>query len=533
MTAGLSPQVVESLLDPREFARQLVGEPLWPHQERIVMSTARTRCVVCGRQAGKSRTLAIIALHTAFTRRGTRVLVLSAGDDAAKELLGDMLDLARNPLLGGSISDDNKSTITLSNGSEIRCIPASTKRARGPSIDLLILDEAASISDEMWRAIRYTIIARAGSKIIMSGTPYGSQEKFFAQTYRLGVNRAEGYESFHWPSQVSPLVDDKLLQDWRRTDPEWVYRQEVLAEWVDDQQAYFSADELEACTADYDLVDAEALRARFYSRPTHMAGPYPVVAGIDWGMRNDANVVTLVGVLEDFGLNDGELGELERAYFVPFVTGRTGWAWHDFAAYVTDLASAYDIKIIASEINGVGDAATAILAREMHDRRRMLTNIAPVSIDNRRKQSGFGRIKSLLQQRRLVLPRHPELLRQLNALQFEYTDSGAVRISVPERLGHDDFAMSLLHAVSCASDRAVATWDNPGRSLFAYDGAYDDYQRAYRGVVKLAHNRVADGRLDVVETAGGLLVPRDAEPMSDATMWWQWPAGTEKPGAGW
>ncbi|WP_073387903.1 terminase large subunit domain-containing protein [Jatrophihabitans endophyticus] len=522
--------MVESLLDPREFARQLVGEPLWPHQQTVVMSPARTRCMVCGRQAGKSRTLAIIALHTAFTRRGARVLVLSAGEDAAKELLADMLDLASSPLLGGSVDDDNKSTITLSNGSEIRCIPASQRRARGPSVDLLILDEAASISDELWRAIRYTIIARPGSKVVMAGTPYGSQERFFAQTFRLGENRAEGYASFHWPSQVSPLVDDKLLQDWRRTDPEWVYRQEVLAEWVDDQQAYFSAEELEEAVADYDLLDADAAReaSPFVDGPGHTRS-LAVVAGIDWGLRNDANVVALIGALDDFGLNDEILGVGQRAYFVPWLAGRSGWAWHDFASYVADLVEVYDVRMIASEINGVGDAATSILRRELQERRvSPATPLAEVSIDNRRKQAGFGRIKSLLQQRRLVLPRHPDLLRQLNSLQFEYTESGAVRISVPERLGHDDFAMSLLHAVSCASDFAVASWHNPGRSFWAQVGEFDDWNRAYARFRATARERVDRDDLEVVETAGGLVVPRSALPMQDSAMWWQTPGGFEK-----
>ena len=59
------------------------------------------------------------------------------------------------------------------------------------------------------------------------------------------------------------------------------------------------------------------------------------------------------------------------------------------------------------------------------------------------KQDGFGYVRLLLQQHRLRLPRHPALLKQLAALEYEQLESGLLRISVPEARGHDDLAMSL------------------------------------------------------------------------------------------
>ncbi|HUP70196.1 MAG TPA: hypothetical protein VM142_10330 [Acidimicrobiales bacterium] len=64
-------------------------------------------------------------------------------------------------------------------------------------------------------------------------------------------------------------------------------------------------------------------------------------------------------------------------------------------------------------------------------------------VHHRRFQAGgFGRIKVLLQQGRLALPRHPALLSQLSALAFETREAGTPHISVPERAGHDDLAMA-------------------------------------------------------------------------------------------
>jgi hypothetical protein len=64
------------------------------------------------------------------------------------------------------------------------------------------------------------------------------------------------------------------------------------------------------------------------------------------------------------------------------------------------------------------------------------------------KENVFGYTKLLLQQGRLDLPNHPELLKQLRGLQFEVLPSGGMRIAVPERLGHDDLAMAFAMAVS-------------------------------------------------------------------------------------
>jgi hypothetical protein len=70
-----------------------------------------------------------------------------------------------------------------------------------------------------------------------------------------------------------------------------------------------------------------------------------------------------------------------------------------------------------------------------------------VHTDARLKEDAFGRIKALLQQGRLQLPRHPALLRQLSALEYEERDSCSLHIAVPDHVGHDDLAMALALAV--------------------------------------------------------------------------------------
>jgi len=87
--------------------------------------------------------------------------------------------------------------------------------------------------------------------------------------------------------------------------------------------------------------------------------------------------------------------------------------------------------------------------------------VVPVVTTAKRKLSGFGTVKMLLQQGRLILPREPELLKQLHALEYEQLQSGQTRIAVPERLGHDDLAMALMQAASTVHHWREWRPDNP------------------------------------------------------------------------
>jgi hypothetical protein len=400
--------------------------------------------VCSGRQAGKSRTLALLALHEAFRAAGRRVLILSAGEDAAKDLLSEISMLAQASLLAGSVVDDTASTLTLSNGSVIRSVPASEKQVRGKSVDLLILDEAAYIEDSLWQAARYTIIARPSSRVVMASTPRGRRDRFFAKHWHMArsgpvVEAGVSIESFHWPSTVSPMVDGDLVEFWRRTDPERVFRTEVLAEWVDEAGAWFTAEELDSNVAPFEMI-----------RPGKARGQL-AVAGVDWGATNDANALVVVAVLPDDVRNARLLGD-EPVFVVPWFEeryrfGLNEWAKH-IAAVGDDEDGGWCFYQVASEANGVGAGPTETLQTALRDRGARPWAY-PVWTDNRRKQSAYGVIKLLLQQNRLVLPAEPALRRQLEALEYETSEGGTLRLQVPASKGHDDLADALMQAVSC------------------------------------------------------------------------------------
>ena len=431
------------------FAEMLVGVPLWPHQLAFARSKARTRAACCGRQSGKSRTLAVIGLHAAFCGPDRLVLVVSATDDAAKRLLGEVASLASSPILAGSVVDESKSTLVLSNGSRIVSVPASERQVRGWSADLLVVDEACFVGEDVWKAARFTTIARGG-RVVLASTPWGRRDRFFSVAYEAGRSRTEGYESFHWPSTASPLVCEVVLAEWRPTMTDREFSAEVLAEWVEDQGSYFTAAELEGAVDDgLELVDPELARG------------LSVAGGVDWGMAHDAHALVCVGARDWERVAETGRSEDDRQA-VLFVTERFGTGYSEFIDEVVEVGSRWGglrFGRLVAEQNGVGQMPAAELRKRMTSR-GFPGVVEAFTTTAQSKADQFGAAKLLFQRGRLVLPRHPSLLRQLSALEFETAESGSVRIAVPERRGHDDVAMAF--ALSMGPTVAAASgWSGP------------------------------------------------------------------------
>jgi hypothetical protein len=132
-------------------------------------------------------------------------------------------------------------------------------------------------------------------------------------------------------------------------------------------------------------------------------------------------------------------------YWVPWVEERFALGFDDWIDRLLAIGGAYDFQALISEENGVGRMPSSVLGRAFFNVGRPGI-VEGVTTTARLKETSFGFIRLLMSQGRLRLPRHPSLLRQLSALEYEQLESGLLRISVPERAGHDDVAMSFMLA---------------------------------------------------------------------------------------
>lgn len=174
-------------------------------------------------------------------------------------------------------------------------------------------------------------------------------------------------------------------------------------------------------------------------------GNLEVEAGVDWASMVDASaVVGLAAVLRELPFfAPGRL-------WLPIVVERFGTGYSDFIEELVGMGShdrGVRFRRIASETNGVGSMPTEVLRRTMAETGTCL-NVAGITTSLRSKEDQFGAVRLLLQEGRLVLPRHPSLLRQMQALEYGMLDGGSVRIRVPESKDHDDLCMALALAMS-------------------------------------------------------------------------------------
>lgn len=163
--------------DPPEVMRRAGFSPD-PWQAELLSRQPHRSLMVCSRQSGKSTSCAALALHRALSGP-ERVIVAVAPSQRQSSLLVSKvrsfatalgLQLARNAVL----------SLQLANGSIVHGLPGSSDTVRGYSPQLLIIDEAAYTSDELYTASLPMLAATRGDLVAIS-TPNGQSGWFWRE----------------------------------------------------------------------------------------------------------------------------------------------------------------------------------------------------------------------------------------------------------------------------------------------------------------------------------------------------------------
>jgi len=185
---------------------------LYPFQEKTLtqFNGNRFNVVLKSRQTGISTLCAGFALWKMIFNSDFNVLVIATKQDVAKNLVTKvrvMHELLPSWLKGGSM-EDNKLSLRLQNGSQIKAIASSPDAGRSEALSLLIFDEAAFIDDidEIWVAAQSTL--STGGACIALSTPNGVGNWF----HKIWLGAEESTNPFntirlHWT--VHPERDQK------------------------------------------------------------------------------------------------------------------------------------------------------------------------------------------------------------------------------------------------------------------------------------------------------------------------------------
>lgn len=414
--------------DVAYFAKLVLDIELWPHQLEFMACQSRVVVVASARQVGKSLACAIKAIHKAFSER-SKVLVVSSSLRQSGLMFSTIRQfIAESELLRGSLVDDTKTYIKLSNGSELWCLPDSPAQIRGFSgVSVVIVDEANFCSQELLRAVQYSLLTTPDSQLFMISSPW-STEHWFYRYFQDGQGKKDpAIASFHYTYEASPLIQKDYVERMRDKITEEEYKTEILGEWIGDEDAYLDYGLVESCVADYRLLDPKKADGEI------------LWGGVDWAARGrDDTVVMFIGrvFLEDLGLkSEGAV------YVVPYFEAFKKTDYSVVIDRIIKLSKRFYISKLVSETNGIGDMPTQTLEKAGLKVEGLFTTAQS-------KVNGYGRMKILMQAGKLFIPREPELLKQLTNLRYAVSDSGAsMSISHSKQYQKDDYSDALMFAL--------------------------------------------------------------------------------------
>lgn len=237
--------------------------------------------VICGRQFGKTTISENIALMWALEDSGSNILWVSPTESQSKKVYTETLNSVRDTVLVESYKGSKgEMEIQFINGSKIQFRGAlSGDNLRGDSIHYLILDEASFIKRDTVEGVLLPSLSVTGKKVLIITTPKG--KNWVYDYYLKGLDGTGGYYSLRFPSTESPLMNTTILQMFKDTFTKDMYRQEILAEFIDVSSVFKDFEQLATLKEESNPVNGKNYWA-----------------GIDIGLITDA---TVISILDDNG----------------------------------------------------------------------------------------------------------------------------------------------------------------------------------------------------------------------------------------
>ncbi len=226
-------------LDPVQLARRtgLVPDP-W--QADVLRSSADQVLLLAARQSGKSTISGLLAVDEAIHRPPALVLLLAPALRQSQELFKKVLDALRAlGDLAPPIVAESALRLELANGSRIISLPgAKDATIRGYSkVALLVVDEAARVSDQLYQSIR-PMLSVSGGRLVLLSTPFGKRGFFFHEYTEGGCD----WYRVRVPASEVPRIDPAWLDAERNKIGDWWFMQEYGVEFVETDDQVFGYD---------------------------------------------------------------------------------------------------------------------------------------------------------------------------------------------------------------------------------------------------------------------------------------------------
>lgn len=221
---AIKQEFIKCATDPAYFMRKyyMIQHPkrgriqfaLYPFQEKVLklLQTNEYTITNKSRQLGISTLVSAYSLWLMLFHRDKNVLAIATKQETAKNIV-TKIRFAYQGLpnwLKIKTVEDNRLSLRLANGSQVKAVAASPDAGRSEAVSLLILDEAAFIEniDLIFTAAQQTLAT--GGQCIAVSTPNGTGN-WFHQTY----TKAQIGENKFLPLSLPWTVHPERTQVWR------------------------------------------------------------------------------------------------------------------------------------------------------------------------------------------------------------------------------------------------------------------------------------------------------------------------------
>ncbi len=207
--------VLRQVVDLPYYGRRRLGFHCDDQQLELFRRCSRRTLLNCSRQSGKSTAAAMKATHCAHWRPGVTILVTAPTKQQTREFLRKVRTFAT---LAGIARRGEKFCVEFSNGSRVIGVAADEDSIRGFSaVALVIVDEAARVSDEVYFALLPMLAVSNGSLWLLS-TPKGKRGFFHAEWASPEGEQGSALRSANGPGMLDA---DPVVRQFSRSEG-WV-----------------------------------------------------------------------------------------------------------------------------------------------------------------------------------------------------------------------------------------------------------------------------------------------------------------------
>lgn len=277
----------------------LIPFKMWDFQKDFITNLWKERKVISmmGRQQSKTTcTAAYITWHVIFNEQ-QNVALLSYKLAGAKEVLSRIKTMYENlPMfLQVGVTEWNKTSIELENGSKVFAAATSPNAVTGKSLNLVYLDEYAVVSNNVAEdfntSVWPTLSTGETTKLFVSSTPRGRNH--FFKLWKEAESGVNGFKHVFYAWDVVPGRDANWLAQQRRDLGELKFARDILCTFENSSNTLISGSAINQLVNYAPVKQDENLK--IFNEPIE-GHNYISVADVARGTENDYSTLVTIDV---------------------------------------------------------------------------------------------------------------------------------------------------------------------------------------------------------------------------------------------